>query len=834
MIPPKYKFYLQIEQGTRQEAHPIYKDDTSIDLSTETNQRFFRRTISSKIDFILDDYDLIMSASLGDEIYLDFEISTDFGITYVPYWRAKFVKSDCTINYDDRRISVQPVAADAYASLIDGMEREFNIIELAPELQSLRIRLRPMVQTYILGDDHITCFSPGLFWSVDCTEVNSASTIKGTYKFGFDTAFLKMELTGTPSYDVTGTYLLDERTENYENASYQLDCKRVENFYAVRHERININGTYWHYFRVVDLTHGDAVLYEYRSTTPPFDGLSFTFTNVGGTGTLKGAFSIRHLYARLVCDVDKVMGQSTSARPSSDIVDIDLKYNRLLPLSDSVGYQSQEFTTDPTEWGKRENTNDYYLPPDVPNRQYFQPISQDLWNDVSYWVRCNIVLDFYEQYASREWWMNDAYTIQGCIKVLLAEIAPSIQHEATSEYSEFLYGASNPITNEFFRVFLTQKTNILRGKYSEPATKAMTSFSQIMSILRSAFGLYWYVDGTKLKIEHISWFQNGGSYASDIRTVGYDLTTLRNIRNKKPWCYGQNSVTFEKEQMARFYKYSWMDDVTEPFEGQQIEVDNKGTDASKTEELRVDATSDVDYMLMYPSNFSNDGFALLIGVKADALLSTGISAGTKGNNNDYSTPLYPVDGQILTHTGTLKLTAIGGGMAELATFDADSNYIGALSLTNITSATTSVETFTLDQETADIVAYIGFRMISGSLSFNVEDLVMDGAFALPFKTLTYGNNVQRKCQNGIAAMAYLQPNFLTYEMPASRIIVNGSATTAKGLSKRKMQEITFPSDAVNIDTTSLVKTLVGIGEISKISLNLSSRIIKATLRHDNI
>lgn len=833
MIPPKYKFYLQIENGALNVAHPVYKGDTSIDLSTETNQRFLRRSISSKIGFIADDYDLIMSANFGDMIYLHIEISTDNGFNFAPYWKAKFTRTDCTINYDDHIISVQPSSADAYANVIEGMDREFNIIELAPELDSLRIRLRPMIQVYILGDDHLTCFSPGLFWEIDCTEVNSSSTIKGTYRFGFDTALIKLELTGTPTHDVTGSYTTDQHNENYRDTTYDLICERTTPFYYVRHLYLEYNGTWYHVIRVYD--RNDTRLYEYQSTSPPSDGMKITFTNYNGGGTLKGEFTIRYAYARLVCDVEKVMGQSTYDRPSSDIVDMDLKYNRLLPLNDGVTYQSQEMTTTPTEWGKRENTSNYYLPPDVPNNQYFQPISTLLWTDVSYWVRCNIVLDFYEMYASQEWWMNDAYTINGCISVLLAQIAPSLTHEATTAYSEFLYGSENPITHEFFRVFLTQKTNILKGKYSQPATKAMTSFSQIMTILRNAFGLYWWIDGTKLRIEHVSYFQNGGSYASDIRTIGYDLTTLKNIRNGKMWCYGQNSVTFEKEQMAKYYKYGWMDEVTAPFEGQQIEVDNKCADASKTDELQVDnATSDVDYMLMYPSNFSNDGFALLAGVKADSLFNNGASSGTYGSNDNYSTPLYPVDGRILTHTGTLNVTITGTGQAMLSTFDKDMNYIGDLSLSVITNATTSIVTYALEEDTADLVEYIGFRMIaSGTMNFNVQSFIMDDAYALPLKTLTYGNNIQRSCQNGICAMAYLQPNFLTYEMPASNIIVNGSATTAKGLSKRKVQEVVFPADAVNVDTNKLVKTLVGIGEFNKVSLNLSSRIIKATLRHDN-
>jgi hypothetical protein len=153
----------------------------------------------------------------------------------------------------------------------------------------------------------------------------------------------------------------------------------------------------------------------------------------------------------------------------------------------------------------------------------------------------------------------------------------------------------------------------------------------------------------------------------------------------------------------------------------------------------------------------------------------------------------------------------------------------------ITENTTEVEIFNLT-DTASEIAYIGFRMLQGSLTFNVTSAYANKSWMVSYKTLTfideYGVERTRNCQNGLCAMSYLQPNFLTYQMPASSILVNGVLTTAKGLAKRKSQDVVFPAGVVDVDTNKLVKTVVGIGEIGKISLNLSSRIIKATLRHD--
>jgi hypothetical protein len=185
----------------------------------------------------------------------------------------------------------------------------------------------------------------------------------------------------------------------------------------------------------------------------------------------------------------------------------------------------------------------------------------------------------------------------------------------------------------------------------------------------------------------------------------------------------------------------------------------------------------------------------------------------------------------------MKLTVIGSGQAKLSYFDHDGNYLDDLSTATIDSTTTQVTTLGLGASAdLDNIGFIGFTMLNGSLDFYVESLLCDGNYQLPMVQLSYtdmyGVEWHRDCQNGLGAMVYLQDNFLTYQMPASSILVNGVLTTAKGLAKRKSQDVVFPAGVVDVDTNKLVKTEVGIGEIGKISLNLSSRIIKATLRHD--
>jgi hypothetical protein len=89
-------------------------------------------------------------------------------------------------------------------------------------------------------------------------------------------------------------------------------------------------------------------------------------------------------------------------------------------------------------------------------------------------------------------------------------------------------------------------------------------------------------------------------------------------------------------------------------------------------------------------------------------------------------------------------------------------------------------------------------------------------------------------QNNLLAMAFLQPKFLISDMPAYRIKVNGSETTAKGIQRKKKQQISVPAFGNNGDSPMalLIQTAIGKGEVERASINLSSRMTQYTLRYD--
>lgn len=321
--------------------------------------------------------------------------------------------------------------------------------------------------------------------------------------------------------------------------------------------------------------------------------------------------------------------------------------------------------------------------------------------------------------------LRDAFTLSSCINVLLKEFAPGITHEATPEYSQFLYNTNNPISWQSFKLLISQKSNIINGEYKTPAQKAPITLQQIMTMLRDIYKCYWYIEDGKFKIEQVSWFRNGGSYGYN-PIIDYNLTQLENVRNGKKLTFATSEYSFDKVEMPERYQFEWMDDVTTPFEGLPIEITSKYVTAGKIEEINIsNFTSDIDLMLLNPGAISSDGFALFAAV-----------------------------------------TPSGGGQLELP--------------------------FT--RQTVDGVEYF--------------------------------------LQNGYLAFINIQPTYWVYDMPARNFKINNIPNYAIGIERKKKQTLNFPAGTTDPNPMQLIKTYIGNGQVDKLSVNLCSRNIKATLKYD--
>ncbi len=728
---PIYKFELTAG-NTTQRAFPIYKDDLAIDFEKESGQEFFRRKLSGELTFESEDYAFIVQQAFDTQFVLEIFISTNAGQSWSSYWKGTFWKTDCSFDDDAKTVVVKPSVFDQYSDIMAGLDREYNLIELAPDMAEIKADKRPMVQVYVPGQTVIGCFLSGMWWEQDCDAESDESKLievgDGKLNFALNKTVVIADVSGTMTPElpdmligtITGSKFngLQQGTQTFANEEYTLRYY----FYAGGGGATQR----WQIIRNSDLT----ILWQFQWTggTLPQTSLPLTVTLTpmnGATGNVTLYIHETSVYSRYICDTEQINTQPTFTIGSEDIVPDNRNYRRVIAyyFPDTI-YFSKQLTTTPTQWGLYQPGQYYvqFLSPIYGINETF-PVARSAWGRVSIWFASPIFGELYEEPARQPFTIKNAYPIWSVLQVLLKEIAPNVTFRANYTCSKFLYPYdTNPISGLDFRLFITPKSNIVTAGYDQPAQKATITLRDVFNMLRDCFRCYWFVDDSNLlHIEHIQFFRNGGSY-ENLPIIGVNLITQKVLRNSKPWAFGRNQYKFDKPEMASRYQFGWMDDVTQLFDGFPIDIISKYVDPEKIENVDVAKfTSDIDYVLLNPGAISKDGFVLLAAVR---------------------------DGS--------------GYVLPYVNYVIDTNY--------------------------------------------------------------------HYLQNAYVAFCLLQ-QYYSYDMPARYYSINGVQMSAIGTKRLKIQSINFPS-GTDPDVQELVRTELGNGIIEKMSVNLSSRNVSATLKYD--
>lgn len=704
---PIYKFELTAQGYGAIVCRPVWKSDLAKEYSKESQQIFFREKFSGKITFIAADFDYIIQKPLDTRFRVAVNISYDMGESWQLYLRGVFWKTDCEFNLDARTCIVTPSADDDYTAVLDGVEKEFNLIDLAPAIVPITYDKRPAIQIYAQGASSVGVFLGGMWWEQEVLEPASTSDIiEDRCHFKYWKRIFFFVVSGNP--DVPDAFWGPRSagdTTVYTNGDTTLTM-----FY--------IGGSGGHYALRLEQDGKQWLLDDPDSLSGQMQPVPGT----GATGTLTIETTAQTYYARMLCDVDEVQGVSTFDLPENDIVGNNRNYHKCIGYTgeDLLVFTPRKSTT-PTKYGIYQ-PGIYYDTPAVPSYLgEFYPYDHKSWGYFSAWYLPNALSAVVERSGRAPYTLNDSYSLGSVIAVLLRQIAPSLTFAETAEYSEFLYGATNPITGIAQKLCIVPKSNVVNSDYTQPAQKAPITLKVLLDMLRNCFRCYWFVEGGKFRIEHISYFMNGGSYSGQ-RTVGRDLTQEVQTRNGKTLAYCTSKYTYDKPEMVGRYQFGWMDDVTQLFEGFPIDIVSEYVDKSKIEEVMVSQfTSDIDYILLNPADISLDGFVLLA---------------AEESGGEYKLPYM--------------------------------------------------------------------------------------TYILDFTEITL--------QNPWVAFFFLQ-RYYAYDMPAQQYEINGVRRSAAGVKKLLSQSISFPCFA-DPQMMSLIKTGLGFGEIEKISINLSSRQGKATLKYD--
>lgn len=580
-------------------AFPIYNNELTKDFEQESGQQFFREKLSGKLTFVGPDYDWIVASEFDFQFILDVFISYDGGVTWTKYWAGTFWKTDCEFNADDRSVSVTPTVQDEYNDILAGLDKEYDIIPLAPEIVPVKFDKRPMIQVYVPGQTVIGCFLSGMWWEQECEAVTNEHDLEYKYFFTKNKTVRAIATSGDVTPVLPEIALLDNPANDLyfdiTSGGFRFKC-----YYDAK---------------VVWLISQNGVpMWEYRGPAPGTKTYSVTLSpvrNSGATGNVTLNLTDVVVWARYVLDVETLAGRDTHPLPSDDLAPNNRNYTRAIGygVSDII-FLSSRLSATPTQWGIYQ-PGEYYQPPaSFPIQIEFFPVARNSWGRISVWFAFSATDWITESAGRKEYTLKDVYSLASVISVLLRQIAPGITHEATAEYSQFLYG-ENPISGITQHLLITPKSNIISSNYDQPAQKAMLTLASVLQMLRDCFRCYWYIEDGKFKIEHIKFFMHGGSY-DGTPGLGLDLTELGVSRNGKKWAFGTSKYSFEKPDMAARYQFEWMDDVTQLFEGYPIDIVSKFVNPENIENITIgNFTSDVDYILLNPEDISKDGFVLL-------------------------------------------------------------------------------------------------------------------------------------------------------------------------------------------------------------------------------
>lgn len=599
MVPNKYKFYINSER-----VYPHYKQ-LKKKYSIESGQRFFRVNLEGTITLYGADYYVVKTSSI--ETDLIFKVISEDGLEY---FSGTFNKSDCKFKDDKRAVEIKLTPNDKYDSLLDKYKNSYNLIDLKPETTSVTISKRPVLQIYCVGDNKIGNFMGGVYWETEVeAQYNILDLSENKYHFVLDYLQFEIVINNGSIYD--GIYAgIENNIISYDNTNIYFTASGGVEIDPGTGEIINYNET----ITAKDKITGKEL---YRGITSGSDrrmNVTLNAIDSSVSGTLNITFTVFYFMSRymLASAVNTGIGNGPIygiEMRQDDFAGKDSTYKYVYPikLNSEIALSSNQ-SSNPSKYGKNE-FGKYFLP-NKGNIHYF-PIARSQWDYSSSWFSHSQLTETFDVNNITYYELKDGIEISQAIKVLLDKLDIGLKHEGTVEYSNFLYGQSNPITNDWFRIVITQKSNILKGVYDQAATKAPISLEDIFDMLRNCFRCYFFIDGNKLRIEHVKFFDNGMSYTSN-EQLFFDLTSNEDTINNKLLSYGQNNLEYDKNNLSSRYEFEWMDNSTSIYSGYPIDVKAKYVQKGKVESISVNSfSSDLDMMQLSPNEFSSDGFSLL-------------------------------------------------------------------------------------------------------------------------------------------------------------------------------------------------------------------------------
>ena len=828
---PIYKFQLSAGSAT-QRAYPIYKDDLAKDFEKESGQEFFRAKLSGNLTLESHDYTFIISKAFDTQFVLEIFISYDAGQTWTTYWRGTFWKTDCDFDDDAKTVTVKPTVWDQYNDILAGLDKEYNLIELAPEIVPVKADKRPMIQVYVPGQSVIGCFLSGMWWEQEATPESDETKLVNDFHFSLNKSLFAVNVSGGGSISLPQIFTGDsfdptkQGSQEYANGDFA--------FRYTYYSQSGGSGIIWAIVRNSDSTVLWSKTLGYQSLLP-YEIVLDPVSGTDATGNVTLYLHTIPVYSRYVCDTPIINSLDTYPIPTNDIVENNRNYTRVIGyyFPDTIVFSTILVST-PTQWGIYQPGQYYFNPADNANAGLGEafPVARNAWGLVSIWFVFSEFDWIVEESGRQPFTIRHAYPLASVISVLLAKIAPGITHEANTNYSQFLYGTN--LIGITQTLLITPKSNLVTAGYDQPAQKAPITLKNVLDMLRDCFRCYWFIDEqNRFRVEHIQYFRNGGSYSGS-PVVGINLTTQKVPRNGKEWAFARNQYKFDKPEMAARYQFGWMDDVTQLFDGFPIDIISKYVNPDNIEQIDISKfTSDIDYILLNPGEISKDGFVLLAAINNYNFSQIKFESGSLVaiNGNTYEQTKQPATTRIraidlfLKTSNQININSLTSGYKVILVYY-NSDYVCIGNSGWLTGTTTA--------NVPAACMYIGIVVANSSDTTISPDVSISGVITgiglfLPYYNYVV-NGTDHYLQNAYVAFCILQ-QYYAFDMPAYHYEINGEQMYAYGIKKLKTQTLRFPL-LNDPNLVQLVRTNLGNGTIEKLSVNLSSRNANATLKYD--
>ena len=145
-------------------VHPNYSEGISLQSKRQSGERFRRTELSEKLVFQGDDYAWIVAQPFDTKFVIHMDTGT-------MTWDGVFWKTDCEFDADDKTCAVQPDPYDYYKAVLDGYEKEYDLVKLAPATFPIGMTRRNILQIYAMsngvGDKVVTNVLGGTTWEQD-------------------------------------------------------------------------------------------------------------------------------------------------------------------------------------------------------------------------------------------------------------------------------------------------------------------------------------------------------------------------------------------------------------------------------------------------------------------------------------------------------------------------------------------------------------------------------------------------------------------------------------------------------------------------------------------